>query len=69
MFTNPSPVIYQNIEQILREREGTPVSQKDKGGLLGPRKKQENRDDMTNAINRVANYVEKIRKARGELNG
>jgi hypothetical protein len=69
MLTNPSPIIYQNIEQILREREGTPVSKKDKGGLLGPRKKEENRDDMTNAINRVANYVEKIRKARGELNG
>ena len=67
-LTNPAAIIHQNLIKAMEQKQPSSPQMK-KSGLLAPTKPismaQEN--DANNPINRVATYVDTIRKKREEF--
>tara|TARA_R100000773_G_C4196677_1_gene100583 strand:+ start:61 stop:282 length:222 start_codon:yes stop_codon:yes gene_type:complete len=68
-LTDPTPIIYQNLNNALdlAERNNKPEPEK-KGLLYSPKVNKPKEDvDASNPMNRVASYVSKIRNLRNEI--
>lgn len=67
-LTNPAAIIHQNLLKAMQEKQPSSPQVK-KSGLLAPTKQavMTKENDANNPINRIATYVDTVRKKREEL--